>query len=344
MIKRQNQLLSVIIAVVFAVTLSVAGWSGEAAAKTYRLKIQSGYPRGDLSMELLKVFADSAKKRSDGKVIVQVFAAPEVVEGGSPAVYEAVQRGTLDMAHQAGIFASGFAPVGDVEFGLPFAFEVQKGSTFQKSVAEIRDFYYKSGLVDIIRKEYAKNGLHWLDMHSYGYLYIYSRKDLTECSQIKNLKIASWGLQQIFHKKIAQTAVEIAPEEMYMALKLGTIDAALYDVSAIDGLHWDEVAPYWLSNLGGDMIFGHILVGLKQWNKLPKDIQEVITAAAKDYWDATVVEYEKMMNETQSKKLKKVELDEACVSSIKEAGRMTWDIAAQADEASKKAVEIIRSR
>ena len=31
-------------------------------AKTYRLKIQSGYPRGDLSMELLKVFADSAKK------------------------------------------------------------------------------------------------------------------------------------------------------------------------------------------------------------------------------------------------------------------------------------------
>lgn len=320
----------------------IAFCSTAAMAKTYRLKIQSGYPRGDLSMELLKVFADSAEKRSNGKVKIKVFAAPEIVEGGSPAVYEAVQAGTLDMAHQAGIFASGFAPIGNVEFGLPFAFEVQKGLSFQDSVAKIRDFYFKSGMVDLIREEYAKSGLHWLDMHSYGYLYIYSRENITDCSQIKNLKIASWGLQQIFHKKIAQSAVEIAPEEMYMALKLKTIDAALYDVSAVDGLHWDEVAPYWLSNLGGDMIFGHIVVGQKQWNKLPKDVQEIITAAAKDYWDATVAEYWKMMNETQSKKLKKVVLDEACEKSIKAAGKTTWDDAA-ADPASTKAVEIIRN-
>ena len=80
--KMRTHYLSLVIAVIFAVTLSVAGLTGEAAAKTYRLKIQSGYPRGDLSMELLKVFADSAKKRSNGKVVIKVFAAPEVVEGG----------------------------------------------------------------------------------------------------------------------------------------------------------------------------------------------------------------------------------------------------------------------
>jgi TRAP-type C4-dicarboxylate transport system substrate-binding protein len=314
-----------------------------AAAKTYRLKIQSGYPRGDLSTDTLKVFAESAKKRSNGQVIIKVFAAPEIVEGGSTAVYEAVQRGTLDMAHQAGIFASGFAPIGDIEFGLPFAFEVKKGSTFENSAGEVRDFYYKSGFVDLIKKEYAKNGLHWLDMHSYGYLYIYSNKNITECSQIKDLTIASWGLQQVFHKKVAQAAVEIAPEEMYMALKLGTVDAALYDVSAISGLHWDEVAPYWLKNLGGDMIFGHIVVGQKQWDKLPKDIQEIINAAAKDYWDATVAEYGKMMRETQSKYLKEVNLNDACVDYIKKTGRTTWDDAAKADEASAKAVKLIRS-
>ncbi|MBT3485770.1 MAG: TRAP transporter substrate-binding protein DctP [Desulfobacula sp.] len=338
--KRFQTITIYLLSVLFIISIGAT----TAAAKTYRLKIQSGYPRGDLSMELLKVFSDSAKKRSDGKVIIQVFAAPEIVEGGSPAVYEAVQRGVLDMAHQAGIFASGMAPIGDVEFGLPFAFEVKKGTTFQESAAEIRDFYFNSGLVDLIREEYAKNDLHWLDMHSYGYLYVYSKKEITDCSQIKNLKIASWGLQQVFHKKIAQTAVEIAPEEMYMSLKLGMIDAALYDVSAISGLHWDEVAPYWLADIGGDMIFGHIVIGQKQWNKLPKDIQEIVNAAAKDYWDATVVEYEKMMNETQSKHLKRVDLGDACRQSIKAAGRTTWDDAAKADAASAKAVELIRSR
>jgi len=337
----KKSLQTIIICLVSVLFIFTFGAS-TAAAKTYRLKIQSGYPRGDLSMELLKVFSDSAKKRSNGQVIIKVFAAPEIVEGGSPALYEAVQRGTLDMGHLAGIFASGFAPIGDVEFGLPFAFEVKKGSTFKESVGGVRDFYYNSGLVDLIKQEYAKNDLHWLDMHSYGHLYVFSRTDIKDCSDIKKLKIASWGLQQVFHKKIAQAAVEISPEEMYMALKLGTVDAALYDISGIDGLHWDEVAPYWLKNLGGDMIFGHIVVGKKQWDKLPKDIQGNINDAAKDYWDATVVEYDKMMKET-NKKLKEVNLDDACAESIRKAGRTTWDDAAKADDASAKAVELIRS-
>ena len=45
-------------------------------AKTYRLKIQSGYPRGDLSMELLKVFSDSAKKKKQWSSYHQSFCSP----------------------------------------------------------------------------------------------------------------------------------------------------------------------------------------------------------------------------------------------------------------------------
>ena len=102
------------------------------------------------------------------------------------------------MAHQAGIFASGFAPIGDVEFGLPFAFEVEKGSTFKESVGGVRDFYYNSGLVDLIKQEYAKNNLHWLDMHSYGHLYVFSRTNLKDCSEIKKLKICKLGSSTSF--------------------------------------------------------------------------------------------------------------------------------------------------
>ena len=36
---------------------------------------------------------------------------------------------------------------------------------------------------------------------------------------------------------------EISPTEAYMALRLGTVDAVEWDVSAVTGLNWHEVAP-----------------------------------------------------------------------------------------------------
>ncbi|MCP4295496.1 MAG: hypothetical protein GY786_07810, partial [Proteobacteria bacterium] len=310
------------------------------AAKKYRFKIQSGYPRGDLSMETLSAFADSAKKRSNGQVIIKVYAAPEIVEGEQ--LYDAVQRGTLDMAHQAGIFAGGFAPVGNIEFGLPFAFTVDKGDSFQASAQKIRNFYYQSGFVDTLREEYGKNKLHWLDMHSYGYLYIFSSKNVADCNGLNGMKVASWGHQQTFHNKLGMAGTELNPTEIYMALKLGNVDAALYDVSAVPGLHWDEVAPYWLKDIGGDMIFGHILFNQKKWNKLPAKIKAVINYAAYDYWNATVVEYDKMMKNTQSTKLKTVSFNDSCVKKVISTGRGTWADAAGADAASAKSVQMIR--
>jgi hypothetical protein len=95
--KRIILLISVIMAVVFVITLSVGSSTAEAAEKVYRMKIQSAYPRGDLSMELLKEFAKSADKRSKGRIKIQVFADPELVP--AEQLFESAQKGTLDMIH-----------------------------------------------------------------------------------------------------------------------------------------------------------------------------------------------------------------------------------------------------
>ncbi len=77
--KRIIIMISVTVVAIFAITLSIGGLNAEAAEKVYRLKIQSAYPRGDLSMELLKEFAKSANKRSNGRIKITVFADPELV-------------------------------------------------------------------------------------------------------------------------------------------------------------------------------------------------------------------------------------------------------------------------
>jgi TRAP-type mannitol/chloroaromatic compound transport system substrate-binding protein len=95
---------SVILIAIFAVTLFFGESAAEAAGKVYRMKIQSAYPRGDLSMELLKDFAATADKLSKGRIKIQVFADPELVP--AEQLFEATKKGTLTMLHAVAAMCS----------------------------------------------------------------------------------------------------------------------------------------------------------------------------------------------------------------------------------------------
>ncbi|MBW2105200.1 MAG: hypothetical protein J7K02_07070, partial [Deltaproteobacteria bacterium] len=116
------QLGSVILVVTFAVFLMVVCLTTPANAKVYKWKIQSGYPHGDLSMELLKDFAASVEKRSNGQLKISVFAAPDIVP--TEQLFDATKVGTLDMLHCGGTFWGGIVPVGEIEFGIPYGFRI----------------------------------------------------------------------------------------------------------------------------------------------------------------------------------------------------------------------------
>ena len=167
--KRFILMISVIVVAMFAITLTIGSLSADAAEKVYRLKIQSAYPRGDLSMELLKEFAKSANKRSKGRIKITVFADPELVP--AEQLFESTQQGTLDMLHAVGAMWGGIIPVGEVEFGLPYMWNNPGGKNVKENSEIVRNFFFDSGFVELLRKEYAKQGLYWLDVHSYGELF-----------------------------------------------------------------------------------------------------------------------------------------------------------------------------
>ncbi|MFW2367266.1 MAG: hypothetical protein ACN4GW_12670, partial [Desulforhopalus sp.] len=82
------------------VTLGPQVQDVSAADKTYRMKIQSLFPRGDLSMELLKDFSESASKHSNGRLDIKVFAEPEIVPGDQ--LFGATKMGGVDMLQGMG--------------------------------------------------------------------------------------------------------------------------------------------------------------------------------------------------------------------------------------------------
>ena len=317
-----------------------------AADKVYRLKVQSSFPRGDLSMDTLKFFAASAENRSKGRLKISVFAAPEIV--AFDQVFDAVKVGTIDIMHGAGTLWGGIIPLGEVEFGIPFAFRIPETKTYRESATALRQFFFNSGFVDLLREEYAKHNIYWVDMHTYGEVpFTLAVKHIKTCQDVKGVKIRDEGVWTVWHNMLGwRGTTSVAPEGTYMGLKLGTLDASQWDVSAVTGLKWHEVAPYWIRGIENDTAVGHIVVNMKVWNSLPEDIKEAFRGAAKDYWYMTLTAYEKEMLivEGMAKKgiVKESWMDQACIDAHAEAAHKLWDEMASKDAASAKAIQMIR--
>lgn len=321
-----------------------AGTAG-AADKVYRMKIQSAYPRGDLSMETLKVFADSAAKRSNGQLQIKIFAEPEIVPGDQ--LFGATKQEVVDMLHGHGGMWGGMVPLGYVEFNLPLAFAIPEAADFRTKGQAVRDFFLKNGFMELLRAEYAKQGLYLLDIHTYGPVpFVLSTKPCTSCDDLKGMKIKADGGNIAYHNGVGMQGVQMSPMEAYMALKTGAVDAAEWDVSAVTGLKWNEVAPYYVKGMECDHTTGHILVSMKKWKALPEELQAALHGAAEDYWHATVEAYEKEMATVeklvQEGKVKVNVLDQECRNKYAEVAYRIWDDLAKQDEPSRKAIQMIK--
>jgi TRAP-type C4-dicarboxylate transport system substrate-binding protein len=326
--------------------LSVGPLTAAAAEKVYRLKIQSGYPRGDLSVAMLDGFAAAAEKRSNGQLKISVFADPEVVPVDQ--LFDATKVGTLDMLQCGGTFWGGIVPVGEIEFGIPYAYKVPGSKSYRESAAKLREFMFKSGFVDLLRQEYGKHGLYWLDMHTYNEVpFTLATKCIETLDDLKGVKVRDEGIWTVWHNNVGwRGTTSVPPPDTYMALKLGTLDASQWDVSAVTGMKWHEVAPYWIKGLENDTAVGHIMVNAKLWKSLSPELKDALRGAAKDYSQLCIDAYDKEMKivEDLVKKgaVKKCYLNEEAIKKHAEEAYKLWDELAAKDEASAKAIKLLR--
>lgn len=343
--KEKKYFRTVSILLVLALSLLLIPQLGTAKAEVYRMKIQSAFPRGDLSMELLKDMARWADEKSNGRIKIRVFAEPEIVPGEQ--LFAATQKGTLDMLHTVAAMWGGIVPVGEVEFGLPYAYHIPGELPIDESSAKVRKFFLESGFADLLREEYAKHGLFWLDMHSYGQLFTLSTKAVTDCADLKGMKVRAEGAWATYYDMLGARGTFIPGTEAYMGLKLGTIDASQWDVSAIVGLKWHEVAPYWLIGGQNDVVPGQILMNMDTWNSLPDDLKQVMREVAEQYYhellNIYLEEMDKVAELVEQGEVKKSYLSEPCEKKHREAAYKLWNKIAERDEAAAKATEMIKA-
>jgi len=227
--------------------------------------------------------AKRVAEMTDNKFQIRVFAAGEIVPGLQVA--DAVQNGTVEMGHTASYYYVGKDPTFAFDCTVPFGLDYrhQNAWYWHGGGREVLDNFFKG--YNIVSIPAANTGAQmggWF------------RKEIKTVDDAKGLKFRIAGLGGTVWSKLGAVPQQLAGGDIYPAFEKGTIDAAEW-VGPYDDekLGFYKIAKYyyypgWWEGQANLALY----INRDQWNKLSKQYQAVIEAAAAEANNWTLAKYD----------------------------------------------------
>ena len=236
-----------------------------------RWRLASSWPK---NLDTIYAAAEQVSKRvhaaTAGAFEISVHGPGELVPAFG--VLDAVQGGTVECAHTASVFFFGKDPTFALDGQIPFGMNSRQMTAWMKDgggLGLLREFYHDYGIVNF------PCGNTGTQMGGFF------RKEIKSLADIKGLKFRIGGFGGVMLERIGVVAQNIPGGEIYTSLEKGTIDAAEfigpYDDEKL-GLHkiakFYHYPSYW-DGCGQITMY----VGVKAWEALPKEYQQIFEAA-----------------------------------------------------------------
>ncbi|MEO7743275.1 MAG: TRAP transporter substrate-binding protein [Usitatibacter sp.] len=242
-----------------------------AALPEIKWRLASSFPK---SLDTIYGAAESMSKRvaaaTGGKFQIQVFASNEIVPGLQ--VLDAVQAGTVQCGHTAPYYYWGKDAAFALDTAIPFGLNARQMNAWQ---------IFGGGL-ELFREFYKGYNIYNMPSGNTGaQMGGWYRKEIKTVADLKGLKMRIGGFAGKVMEKMGVVPQQIAGGDIYPALEKGTLDAVEW-VGPYDDekLGFNKVAKYyyypgWWE--GGPQL--STMVNLTEWNKLPKEYQNIMEAA-----------------------------------------------------------------
>lgn len=256
-------------------------------------------------------------------------------------MFQAVSKGVLDFGGlYYGAFHSGIMPETNIEVGLPFAWE---------TVAEAWDAFHNRGLLDEFRKIYAKHNIYWIPVicnsnYSFGTTF-----PVPNLEALKGKKIRAGGVYGRLVKELGASAVNMPAGEVYMGLKLGTIDATILDMGQLEANKLKEVWTNYVVSPNLSVIIGSFMINMDSFNKLPDNIKSMIEnqvhlVLLENSLNNYVFEHYLATKAAKDYPFTRVYWPDSEVKKIREIGFGLWDSIAAQSPHNAELVEIVKTQ
>ena len=212
------------------------------------------------------VFAEWIEQATDGRLVLDLAPPGTIVPVSD--MMTATSKGALDFA---GLYYGGFytaiIPETDVEIGLPMAWQ---------NAFELTDALFNWGIWEEFLDIYAEHNL-WVMIYPSNDLYnIGSIDPIYTPEDVAGKKVRALGIYGKYIEALGGSPMVVPWMELYMALKLGTIDAYLASPTALEDVKLKEVCRYYIIEPNLNAIGCNALINLDSLNALPDDIRETI--------------------------------------------------------------------
>lgn len=236
-------------------------------------RLTSGFPNNlDTIYGGATVMAEALSAMTGGKFQIQVFQAGELVPG--PQAIDAVQSGTVEIAHTCGYYFTGKNPAFAIGSTIPFGLNARQQNAW---------LYHAGGneAYDEFLSEYGVVGKPGggTGAQMGGWF----RKEINNLEDLKGLKMRIAGVAGEVMSRLGVVPQQLPGGDIYPALERGTIDAAEW-VGPYDDerLGFYQIAPYYYYPAfweGGLTI--HFFINKEQYEGLPVEYKAALDTACK---------------------------------------------------------------
>ena len=263
-------------------TLAAPAIAQESPTITWRMA--SSFPK---SLETVygggEELSHRVKEATDGKFVLQVFAAGELVPGLQ--ALDATIDGTVECCHSVGYYSWGKNPAFAVGSDLPFMLNARGKAAYM---------YYGGGL-ELYNKFLEQYGLVSMPAGNTGVQMAgWYRKEINSVDDLKGLKMRISGLAGKVMERLGVVPQQLAGGDIYPALEKGTIDAAEW-VGPYDDekLGFVKVAPYYYYPgfwEGGPTV--SFFVHQQKFDELPAHYKALLATASRAVDQSMLAEYD----------------------------------------------------
>jgi len=243
-----------------------------ATGQTVRWRLASSFPKSlDTIYGAAEVFSKIVKEGSGGKFEISVHQGGELVPPFG--VVDAVQNGTVEVAHTAPYYFFGKDETFALDCAIPFGLNSRQQTAWMyegNGMTLMREFYKQYNIVNFPCGNTGAQMGGWY------------RKEIKSLADITGLKMRIGGFGGRILSAIGGVPQNIPGGEIYPALEKGTIDATEW-VGPYDDekLGFNKVAKYyyypgWWE--GGPQL--SLYVNQKAWDALSSEYKALVTAAA----------------------------------------------------------------
>ena len=221
---------------------------------------------------------EAVEKATKGTVKIKLLPGGSITS--SDESFSATVQGITDVyagwaTHYGGDFPEGFLAYGQ--------------SMTSQSTEEQWEILWgdKYRVGDIVQKAANKIGLQWAGHTNQGPNGSYGNFVLEKWEDYSGHKMHAGGPQATFLSAMGGIPVDMPPTEIYMAMKLGTVEGTFWDIGGTDDMKFYEVVKYYFLPGWCGSQNQEIFVNLNKWKALEKWQQDAIMGTFKDVYFLT---------------------------------------------------------